>query len=126
VVSAMTTRTALAVPIAVILLCTLPHPRGLSQTRIEPREPWSLCCRDTSQTRIEPREPWSSFRRDAPGGLGPPVNSYRNPAGLGNVCYTEFGGYLNPTYLGVGAPCSVDINGTIYPGFTGVAGPLPQ
>jgi hypothetical protein len=81
--------------------------------------------------------------QNAPGGInqGPnsngTVNNYNNynnedRPDLGNICYTQFGGYTNPTYLGLGVPCSVNINGRIYPGFIGVAGhhprilPLPQ
>jgi hypothetical protein len=57
-VSAMTMRILLAVPIAVVLCCTMSHPRAFSQTQIEPFQPWTLCCKGTGDlARETPRGP---------------------------------------------------------------------
>jgi hypothetical protein len=74
--------------------------------------------------------------QNAPNGInqGPnsngTVNNYNNynygdRPDLGNICYTELGGYTNPTYLRLQAPCRVNIDGKIYPGFIGLAGHHP-
>jgi hypothetical protein len=44
----MTMRAVLAVPIAVVLCCTMSHARDLNQ--IEPFQPWTGCCRDDGQS----------------------------------------------------------------------------
>ena len=82
----------------------------------------------------------TSVAQNAPGGInqtGPNAqgtvinNNFGDRPDLGNVCYTQFGGYPAP-YLGIGASCSANINGRTYPGFIGEAGhhphmlPMPQ
>jgi hypothetical protein len=59
---------------------------------------------------------------------GPPVTppDQRPPQPqLGNVCYTQYGGYPSP-YLAVGLPCTVNLNGTMVPGRIGLAGVPPR
>jgi hypothetical protein len=74
-------------------------------------------------------------QNNAPGGFnqganssGTIINNYggQKPPDLGNICYTQLGGYTNPAYLRINAPCSVNINGRVYPGYIGVAGQHPN